>query len=106
MQEKMRDFVMGYIVFRHPETGSLIGNSTWTGGKTTPPNIVGSETYQYYSGRWNFTMSYPVVPNPRYNISVKYYSSWLAYYTDIEWHGSWQNWYVNETEYHVESEGP
>jgi len=45
---------------------------TWTGGRTTPQNLVGAETYMYYSQGWNFTINYPVVPNAIYKINADY----------------------------------
>ncbi len=70
--ENIRDFTMYYISVTHKETSWRMWNVAWTGGRTTPSNIVGEETYPYTSNGWNGTMNYPVVPNPTYNIKVYY----------------------------------
>lgn len=33
---------------------------SWTGGRTTPEGLVGSETYEYTAGDWKVVITYPV----------------------------------------------
>ena len=63
-QEKIRNSVMSYVKSNHPETAQFMKDLVWTGGRVTPPNIVGAETYMYYDQGWNVTINYPVVPKP------------------------------------------
>jgi hypothetical protein len=98
-QEKMRDSIMDYIKFNHPETATFMKDLVWTGGRTTPPNLIGAETYVYTSDGWKFTINYPVVPNPEYNITADYSATSISIPYRIIWQGSWQNWCVNETSY-------
>jgi chaperonin cofactor prefoldin len=99
MQEKIRDSVMDYIKFNHPETGQFMNNLLWTGGRTTPIGIIGAETHVYTSDGWKFTINYPVVPNPVYNITADYSATSTAIPYRIIWNGLWQNWCINETSY-------
>lgn len=98
-QEQVRDEVMGYIQFNHPETAQFMNDLAWTGGRTTPQNVVGAETYTYYSQGWNFTLNYPVVPNAIYTITVDYSAVSTGIPYRIIWQGTWQNGVVKETNY-------
>jgi seryl-tRNA synthetase len=97
-QEKIRDSVMDYIKFNHPETAQFMNNLTWTGGRVTP-NLIGAETYVYNSNGWNLTIKYPVVLNPIYRISADYSAPFTAIPYRIIWNGTWQNWSINEISY-------
>jgi hypothetical protein len=71
----------------------------WTGGRVTPPNIVGAETYMYYSLGWNVTINYPVVPNAIYQITADYSAVSTGIFYRAIWKGTWQNEVINETSY-------
>ncbi len=98
-QEQVRDEVMCYIQSNHPETTQFMENMVWTGGRTTPPNIVGAETYMYYSQGWNLTIRYPVVPNAIYTIIADYSAVSTGIPYRIIWQGTWQNETIKETSY-------
>jgi len=98
-QEKIRDSVMSFIKSNHPETAQFMKDLVWTGGRATPPNIVGAETYMYYSQVWNVTINYPVVPNAIYNIVADYSALSIGIPYRIIWKGNWQNEVINETSY-------
>jgi len=98
-QEKIRDQIMDYIKFNHAETAQFMNELAWTGGRTTPATPIGTETYVYISNGWNFTISYPVVPNPLYNVTADYSDPFTAIPYRIIWIGSWQNWCITETSY-------
>jgi len=98
-QERIRDSVMFYINSNHPETAQFMKDLVWTGGRATPPNIVGAETYMYYSQGWNVTINYPVVPNAIYNIVADYSATSTGIPYRIIWQGTWQNEVINETSY-------
>jgi hypothetical protein len=98
-QEQVRDDVMYYIQSNHPETTQFMKNLVWTGGRTTPPNLVGAETYMYYSQGWNVTINYPVVPNANYNIVADYSATSIGIPYRIIWKGTWQNEVINATSY-------
>jgi len=56
-----RDAAIGFLSQEHgPDAPGL--DMTWTRTRTTPDDVVGSETYEYRSGHWIVTVSYPVVP--------------------------------------------
>jgi len=90
---------MNYIGSNHPETAQFMTGLVWTGGRVTPQNLVGAETYMYYSMGWNVTMSYPVVLNPIYKIAVDYSAIGISIPYTIVWKGTWQNGAINETSY-------
>ena len=98
-QEKIRNSAMSFIKSNHPETAQFMKDLVWTGGRVTPPNIVGAETYMYYSKGWNVTINYPVVPNSIYNIVADYSAPSIGIPYRIIWEGTSQNEVINETSY-------
>jgi hypothetical protein len=90
---------MGFIRFNHPETTQFMKDLVWSGGRVTPQNLIGAETYIYYSQGWNFTLNYPVVPNAIYKIIADYSASGISIPYRIIWKGIWQNEVINETSY-------
>jgi hypothetical protein len=90
---------MSFIRTTHPETAQFMIDLVWTGGRVTPPHLVGAETYMYYSQGWNVTISYPVVPNPIYKIVADYSATGISIPYRIIWNGTWQNEVINETSY-------
>ncbi len=98
-QETVRDSTMNYIQTNHPETAQFMTNLIWTGGRATQNNLVGAETYMYYSQGWNATITYPVYPNPIYKITADYSTTSNGIPYRITWIGTWQNDIINETSY-------
>lgn len=98
-QEKIRDSIIDYIKFNHPETAQFTNNLTWAGGRTTPINVIGAETYIFTSNGWTFTINYPVVPNPLHNVTADYSTPFTGIPYRIIWEGSWQNWCITEYSY-------
>jgi hypothetical protein len=98
-QEEVRDSVMSYVGLNHPETAQFMKDLVWTGGRVTPPNVLGAETYMYYSQGWNVTISYPVVPNPIYTVMADYSATSVGIPYRIVWQGTWQNGLIDETSY-------
>ena len=98
-QEMVRDSVMNFIKTSHPQTAQFINNLAWTGGRVTPQNVVGSETYIYYARGWNVTMTYAVVPQPVYTIIADYKAPDVGIPYRVIWEGTWQNQIINETDY-------
>ena len=99
LQEKIRDAMMDYIKFNHPETAQFMKDLNWTGGRTTPATLIGAETYYYVSLGWKFTLNYPVVPNPIYNATADYSNPYTGIPYRIIWTGTWQNWSIKESSY-------
>jgi len=90
---------MYYIKSNHPDPAQFMKDLVWTGGSVTSQNIVGAETFMYYSQGWNVTISYPVVPNAIYTIVVDYSSLSIGIPYRVIWKGTWQNEVINETSY-------
>ena len=88
---------MDFIKSNHPETAQFMKDLVWTGGRVTPQNLVGAETFMYYSQGWNVTISYPVVPNPTYNIAADYSAPGISIPYRIIWKGTCQNQVIKET---------
>ncbi len=97
--EKILNSIMYYIEVNHPETTQFMKNLIWTGGRVTPQNIVGAETFMYYSQGWNVTINYPVIPNAIYNIVADYSTTSIGIPYRIIWQGTWQNEVINEKSY-------
>jgi hypothetical protein len=55
-----RDAALSYIAAHYAGKGPGTDPS-WRGGRVTPQGLVGTETYEYTSGDWTVTVSYPVV---------------------------------------------
>jgi hypothetical protein len=98
-QEKVRDDIMNCIKSNHPDATQFINNLVWTGGRTTPPNLLGAETYMYYSQGWNVTINYPVVPNAIYTVKADYSAPSIGIPYRIIWQGTWQNETIKEASY-------
>lgn len=98
-QERIRNTIMYYIKSNHPETAQFMNDLVWSGGRATPQNILGAETYKYYSQGWNFTINYPVVQDPIYNIVADYSTTSIGIPYRIIWNGTWQNEVIKETSY-------
>jgi hypothetical protein len=98
-QEEVRDSVMAFIRLNHAETEQFMRDLTWTGGRVTPQNLIGAETYIYYSQSWNVTISYPVVPNAIYKITADYSAVSIGIPYRVIWQGTWQIGIINETSY-------
>jgi len=90
---------MDYVKSNHPETARFMKDLVWTGGRATPPNLLGAETYVYETQGWKITINYPVVPNPRYNITADYSATSTAVPYRIIGQGSYDNGCIKETSY-------
>jgi hypothetical protein len=97
-QEKLRDSVMSFIKTNHPETAQFMTDLVWTGG-VIPQDLVGTETYMYYSQGWNITINYPVIPEPIYKITADYSAVSTGIPYRVIWQGTCQNEAINETSY-------
>ncbi len=102
-REQIREDAMAYIKTSHPETEQFMGNLAWTGGRTTPDGLVGSETYTYISQGWNVTVYNMVVLNPIYTITADYSAtaanSGASIPYRVIWEGTWDNGTITETSY-------
>jgi hypothetical protein len=101
--EKVRDETMQSIKTKHPETAQFMKDLAWSGGRVTPPGLIGAETYEYKADGWTITIKYPVIPNPEYSITADYSASRLPGYIGIPysivWKGTYQNGIITETSY-------
>jgi hypothetical protein len=67
------DMSLYYIERNHPEISVDIPELiVWQGGRTTPNDLVGKETYSYKGSGWNIAIEWNVVPfeNIKYLISA------------------------------------
>ena len=56
-----RDAALAYILHNYGEEVAPAVGRTWTEERTTAGEIVGSETFEFTTGDWVVTVSYPVV---------------------------------------------
>jgi len=102
IREDIRDAAMTYIKDNHPEAAQFMNDLTWAGGKQET-GLLGAETYVYLSGDWQVTISYPVIPNPTYEITINYSATPEAGTVSIPyaiaWSGTCTNWAITETCY-------
>ncbi|MCW4045340.1 MAG: hypothetical protein NWE94_07485 [Candidatus Bathyarchaeota archaeon] len=102
IQERVRDEVMAYIKINHPETAQFMNDLAWAGGRATPQDILGAETFAYYSQGWNVTISYAVIANPAYAVAVDYLvptENGVSIPYRVMWQGTWENCVITETSY-------
>lgn len=102
IQEQVRDDAMAYIKTSHPETAQFMNSLAWTGGRTTPQNILGAETYTYTGQGWNVTIHYPVIAHPTYAITADYsapFNGGVSIPYRVMWQGTWENGNITETSY-------
>ena len=98
--ESVRDAVMDYIRENHPDAAVFIGDLEWSGGRVTPPGLIGYETYVFTSAKptdtigWTVTIGYPVVYDATYEVT--------AQYNGITWTGTVHDGAVSETSYESE----
>jgi hypothetical protein len=98
--EQVRDAVMEYIEANHPETAQFMGELVWTGGKVET-GLLGAEIYNYESEGWNVTISYPVIVNPVYDVTVNYSvpDGVISIPYAVIWEGTWENGTVTEASF-------
>jgi len=98
--EQVRDAVMEYIAANHPETVQLMGELVWTGGKVET-GLLGAEIYNYECEGWNVTISYPVIVNPTYDVTVNYSvpAGVVSIPYAVIWEGTWENGAVTEASF-------
>ena len=68
----IRYSAIDYIKRYHPETIDLLIHLVWEGGRNTTEGLLGSERYIYTSDGWIMEITYPVIPNPEYEIRAEY----------------------------------
>ena len=74
---------------------------SWTGGLVTT-GTVGTATYKYLSNGWTVTITYPIVNNPVYTVTVTYerQASWfMPEKVIVHWQDTWQNGAIRQTNY-------
>ena len=98
--EQVRDAVMEYIEANHPETAQLMGELVWTGGREET-GLLGAEIYNYESQGWKVTISYPVIVNPVYDVTVNYSvpAGVISIPYAVIWEGTWENGTVTEASF-------
>ncbi len=56
-----RGAAQAYVLYNYGEETAPARGLTWTEERTTPEGLVGSETYEFTTGDWVVSISYPVV---------------------------------------------
>jgi hypothetical protein len=91
---------MNYIGSQHRETAQYMQCLSWSGGLVS--NMFGTVTYEYVSNGWTVTMTYPIVNNPVYTVTVMYEKHTACSIPDkviVNWQGEWQNAAIRQTYY-------
>ncbi len=86
-----------FIAINHTETQSL-QLILHGGGRDTPENLLGYETYIYTGNGWNVTIGYSVISNLIYEVSAIYTPPGSKQVT-VNWQGTLQNETVIEKSY-------
>jgi hypothetical protein len=92
---------MNYIKTYHRETAQYMQGCSWTGGLVNR-GTVGTATYKYLSNGWTVTITYPIVNNPVYTVTVTYerQASWfMPEKVIVYWQGTWQNGAIKQANY-------
>jgi len=98
--EQIRDQVIQYIQTNHPDAAILMNNFEWTGG-LVETGLLGAGLYNYQSEGWTVEISYPIIANPTYDVTVEYFtpSGTISIPYSLNWQGTWQNEVVTETNF-------
>jgi hypothetical protein len=98
--EQVRDAVMEYIAANHQETEQFMNEFSWTGG-IIETGLLGASQFVYESQGWTVSISYPVVPNPTFDVTVEYNvpSGTISIPYSVNWAGTCANNAVTETNY-------
>ncbi|KPL21082.1 MAG: hypothetical protein AMJ93_10440 [Anaerolineae bacterium SM23_84] len=83
-----RDAALTYLREEHGEVIPA-ADLTWTRRRTTAEGLLGSESYEYRSGHWVITISYPVVAPEMvvYNVVVSNQNTGLQWEGEIDANG-------------------
>jgi len=78
----------------------LMGELAWIGGKVET-GLLGTEIYNYECEGWNVTISYPVIVNPTYDVTVNYSvpAGVVSIPYAVIWEGTWENGAVTEASF-------
>ena len=60
---------LAYLERDYPGFG-LEQQTRWRSKLTTPPGLVGASTWEWQSGEWTLSITYPVVPHPTYKATL------------------------------------
>jgi hypothetical protein len=98
--EQIRDDVMEFIQTNHPDATVLMDNFEWTGG-LVETGLLGAGLYRYESEGWTVEISYPIIPNPTYDVTVEYSvpSGVISIPYSLSWQGIWDNGTITENNY-------
>ncbi|MCW4021931.1 MAG: hypothetical protein ACOWW1_10010, partial [archaeon] len=98
--EQIRDNIIQYIKDNHPETAVLVDNFHWTGG-LVETGLLGAGLYTYESEGWTVEISYPIVVNPTYEVTVEYSvpSEMISIPYSLTWQGTYENGTITENTY-------
>jgi hypothetical protein len=98
--EQIREAVMCFIEVNHPETAKFMGELVWTGGREET-GLLGAEIYNFESQGWKVTISYPVIANPVYDVTVNYSvpDGVISIPYAVIWEGTWENGTVTEASF-------
>lgn len=69
--DAIRDQAMTYVAANYTQTLPMMSAFHWTGSRDES-GMLGAETYTYTGNDWKVTIEYPVVPNPDYNLDIRY----------------------------------
>jgi hypothetical protein len=91
--EEVRDLALQYILDNYPQLSELTAPDEWAFTDLTPEGILGVSTYMYAGMGWAVTVSFMVVREPVYTVTVEYTSD-----PQFTWKGEVdQNYNISET---------
>jgi hypothetical protein len=93
-EAEIRDAAVAYLISNYIETGHLLNNLTWVGGRVNT-GLLGSEVYEYNTTDWKMKIQYPVIPNPPCTVTANYSKGDVA----VNWSGTIENGIVTEISY-------
>ncbi|MFA5364565.1 MAG: hypothetical protein WC325_05215 [Candidatus Bathyarchaeia archaeon] len=98
--EQVRNAAMEYIAVNHPETEQFMTEFSWTGG-IIETGLLGASNFVYESQGWTVSISYAVVLNPTFDVTVDYTvpSGTISVPYSVNWAGNCANSVVTETGY-------
>jgi hypothetical protein len=70
--EMAKDLAIEYILENYPELGTITVPVVWDIEDLTPTGLLGASKLQFVGDGWTVNVTYPVVMNPVYTISIRY----------------------------------
>jgi len=89
--QQAMDSSMAHLFANHDVPFSFPHYGGWTTENTTPTGMVGSSTWLCTQEGWSVEVTYPVVPEPVYTVTIDYSQPGMGIPYHLHWEGTYHN---------------